>query len=56
MIMNSVNIVCCEDLCTHVQGMTCLHSAASWGRTSIVKYLLDNTRLHEQVDILDDVS
>ena len=55
MIMNSVNIVC-YDLCTHVQGTTCLHEAAIEGRTDIAKYLLDNTRLHEQVDILDRVS
>ena len=56
MIMNSVNIVCCDDISTHVQGTTCLHYAARWGRTDIAKYLLDNTRLHEQVDILDKVS
>ena len=55
MIINSVNIVCCEHLCTHVQGRTCLHTAAEGGRTDIAKYLLDNTRLCEQVDILDDV-
>ena len=54
--MNSVNIVCYDDLCTLVQGWTCLHRAARWGRTDIAKYLLDNSRLCEQVDILDDVS
>ena len=52
----SVNIVCCEDLCTLVQGETCLHFAARYGKTDIAKYLLDNTRLCEQVDILDKVS
>ena len=56
MIMNNVNIVCSDYLCTLVQGMACLHCAAQEGRTDIVKYLLDNTRLCEQVDILNSVS
>ena len=56
MIVNSVNIVCCDDLYTHAQGETCLHYTARQGKTDIAKYLLDNTRLHEQVDILDNVS
>ena len=50
------NIVCFEDLCALVQGWTCLHRSARWGRTDIAKYLLDNTRLCEQVDILANVS